>query len=286
MGVILNTPGAFRVITTDIMWPILFTMLFLISPKENVLRYIMKAILVGMWIVTIMDLCFIFVGYGLLPLPITIFTNLNFGYIFNSYHHEFTSTHMVSYLFCVPFLIGLLISDKNKRRFHNYVLLVMSLLIVLLSGRRGLLLVLLPMPFICYLLNKYLKGENWFGKNISKKGFFRILIVIITFIIGILIFNRLATQYLDFSIIKIIENFLEGFTFSDASSSAYIRGTQFFALMNGWLDSPIWGHGAGSYTVECIRSTEQLWAYELSYCALLFQKGILGFLIFCFMIIY
>ena len=49
--------------------------------------------------------------------------------------------------------------------------------------------------------------------------------------------------------------------------------------MKGWWESPFIGNGLGSYTPAIIRSVKMPWSYELSYCAILFHKGIIGLLI-------
>ena len=74
---------------------------------------------------------------------------------------------------------------------------------------------------------------------------------------------------------------------SSTSASENVRLLQFNALMNGWLSAPIFGHGTGSYTPEVVREVaDQPWAYELTYCALLFQKGLVGFVVFFGMIVW
>jgi O-antigen ligase len=50
--------------------------------------------------------------------------------------------------------------------------------------------------------------------------------------------------------------------------------------MAGWSNSPLIGQGLGASADSVVRSEEQPWAYELSYVALLFQVGLLGFIIY------
>jgi O-antigen ligase len=65
-----------------------------------------------------------------------------------------------------------------------------------------------------------------------------------------------------------------------AKESASLRYQQFEALMAGWSNSPLIGQGLGASADSVVRSEEQPWAYELSYVALLFQVGLLGFIIY------
>jgi hypothetical protein len=54
------------------------------------------------------------------------------------------------------------------------------------------------------------------------------------------------------------------------------RRDQFFALVNGWLQHPLFGSGHGASVRDVIRSAEMPWAYELTYLALLYHTGIVG----------
>jgi len=49
---------------------------------------------------------------------------------------------------------------------------------------------------------------------------------------------------------------------------------------------PILGYGHGAGVATSVRSSEAPWTYELTYIALLFQVGILGFLIYFFAILW
>ncbi len=74
---------------------------------------------------------------------------------------------------------------------------------------------------------------------------------------------------------------MEGFQFkSDYSANA--GSEQFFALVDGWVNSPIFGAGLGAVAEGSIRSDEMPWAYELYFISVLFQTGLAGFLAYAF----
>ena len=77
---------------------------------------------------------------------------------------------------------------------------------------------------------------------------------------------------------------MEGFDFKE-DPSAIARKTQFLALIEGWRESPLLGAGHGA-AVAYSRSAKQPWAYELVYVALLYQTGLIGFIIYTFAIIW
>ena len=67
-----------------------------------------------------------------------------------------------------------------------------------------------------------------------------------------------------------------GFRFN-SDAVAMSRRDQFFGLVNGWLQQPLFGSGHGAPVRGLIRSPEMPWAYELTYLALLYHTGIVGF---------
>lgn len=57
------------------------------------------------------------------------------------------------------------------------------------------------------------------------------------------------------------------------------RSSQFAALITGWREHPLLGAGHGA-VASVVRSTEQPWAYELTYLALLFHTGLIGLFVY------
>jgi hypothetical protein len=72
-----------------------------------------------------------------------------------------------------------------------------------------------------------------------------------------------------------------GSLISGGGASESVRAEQFFALLDGWQQNPLFGAGHGASAVGSLRDAEMPWAYELSYVALLFQTGLVGFSIYC-----
>ena len=51
-------------------------------------------------------------------------------------------------------------------------------------------------------------------------------------------------------------------------------------MISSWQENPFFGKGHGAFAVGAKGSGGQPWAYELQYVAILFQTGIVGFLIY------
>lgn len=283
-GILLSTPGAIRVSTTEIVWPIFFVLLFCAFPDKNVIDYVFRGIIVGIWVVSLMDLLLLLTAYGMLPLPMALFDQIDLGYYVNPEGRAFTSGHMVSYLYGIPFVAGLCVVDRDRRRFWpNLILLFLEVFIIALSGRRAMFLLVAIMPFFGYFVYRYSLSRSFFKLKISDRISTVQAVLFPVVCAAVLCLMYVLRGYISF----LIDTLLEGFDFKNATNAdAYVRGAQFSALMNGWLDRPFFGNGAGSFTAECIRSLEQLWAYELSYCALLFQKGLVGFFIFFYLVLH
>lgn len=75
-----------------------------------------------------------------------------------------------------------------------------------------------------------------------------------------------------------ISRFMTIFDFTTNESNIE-RALQYDSLIDGFIQSPLFGAGAGA-AAQYNRSIEQPWAYELSYVGFLFQYGVIGFLLY------
>jgi hypothetical protein len=138
-----------------------------------------------------------------------------------------------------------------------------------------LMLVVAFSPVIALAFAYFLPG-HLFHINIKNiKKFVLMMIAIVS--LFLILLSCLKTVF-GLNMGSLIKMFMEGFDFL-GGGSAGIRYEQFVALLDGWEKHPLLGagHGAG---VSYIRSQEMPWAYELSYVALLFQTGLVGFFLY------
>jgi hypothetical protein len=84
--------------------------------------------------------------------------------------------------------------------------------------------------------------------------------------------NLIGDGYID----RIIERVLRWAGEFDRSG---IRVPQARVLISGFLEAPFFGHGSGT-VASMIRDPLHPWRYELSYFALLYHNGLVGFLIY------
>lgn len=276
-GSVVDNPGAIRTMTVMVIYPLLFLCLSIFFSHIDDFLKIKKALIFGSLLVVLVQLIFLLSAYGAIPSFIaSYFQSLHPGMAVLDIRENsflFTLPNVSSLIFLIPFLSSFILLT-NKFELKNLMLLVMMLVLILLSGRRAFFLSygfsLVFLVFIALYLRKDLQ-TNIFRKLYGVIFFFAISLI----------------AFVSFSGIELqvyIEKFYSIFDFSQNDSNLE-RVYQFRALYDGIANAPLFGSGAGA-AAEYSRSSEQPWAYELSYVAFMFHYGILGFLIYLLGIVY
>ncbi|HDS1734788.1 MULTISPECIES: hypothetical protein [Pseudomonas] len=263
-GALLGNPGALRVLTVMVVYPTLFTILAMLyqGNSDGLERLMVTA---GLLIVLI-DLGFV-VGEIVLPgnpLGVTLralyadeaVVDYGSGYL------KFTLPNVSSVIFLLSFMFCRIICQRIS--LAGLITFLGLLLVVMLSGRRVILVTAVLGPLIAYCMSLGAPGGR--GLAVFKVSLF------VGGAIGLaLVVYSLWPDY-------IYERVSSIFDFgADASNSE--RAVQFGALMDGIVAHPFWGSGAGA-VASYIRSEEMPWAYELFYVSLVFQYGVFGFSIY------
>jgi hypothetical protein len=270
-GLFASNPGALRVSVVHVLWPLVFLVLASgIRTEQHLVHMFRVMVAAGIFIGTYGCL-YILTETGRLPswlLPVqldlqTIFT-LDRGVI------EVTLTSLSTLLFLVPFLVAYVASWPRGRKppvpmVWAYLALLVCGALVLLSGRRALLVALVATPVLVL------------AAIIMTRSRVRRLIVPSVIVLGV---GLVVVNVFSLDIAANVASFQTGFDFNIASGSAGTRAAQFRGLLEGWSESPIFGAGAGAVAPGPIRSFEAPWAYELYFLALLFQAGIVGIFIY------
>jgi O-antigen ligase len=145
---------------------------------------------------------------------------------------------------------------------------------LLVSGRRAFWLVCLLCPIFITVFLKLSKIKVKFSSYLAPSVFMALVITV-------------AFSVFSLNTELITDRIESSFAFNDPTAeSNYLRKEQFDALVNGWKESPLLGAGLGASAKGSVRDNDAPWAYELSYWALLFQTGIVGFLIYTASIIW
>lgn len=273
-------PGAHRVLTVMAIYPLLFALLGFYWRKDDAKK---------------LKNAFIWIGFLLiLSQALYIGSSLGYdgGFIYNLMqslygdiavidqgedYFLFTLPNVSSLIFLLPFyFIGFLFDSKFNIKY--LLLFFSSVVVVLLTGRRA--------AYLSFMISNVLIfsviGTGYFisKRNVPKINRGQIILFSIGLIlfVFIIIFIGLQKWDLVFEDIQSIFNF-------ESNASNLERKYQFEALITGIQQNVLFGSGAGA-AAGYARSLEQPWAYELSYVALLFQYGLLGFIIYTAGILY
>jgi len=275
IGVINNTPGALRVSTVYVLWPLIFTVLISGISTDKMFSNLTKVLIISLIAIGIYDLSYMLYAYGWLPKFLYIPIDQGQAVGFYSGFVEFRLYNISSLLFLVPFCIAALFvwtdnSDMPISRKWLWISFVLGMLLVFLSGRRALIGVVAISPFITLFFKHFLPKKD---SKLNRKKLIRTFVGLILILFGIYIYLYFIYG---FNLQSLIKMFLEGFDFQ-YSGSAIKRKTQFYTLLEGWSKHPLFGAGHGA-SFSYKRLSKHPWAFELSYVALLYQTGLIGFL--------
>jgi hypothetical protein len=276
LGLLNDAPGALRMSTVYILWPLIFTIFVAAVSDERRLRGLLVVLVTATIAIGLYTLSYILHAAGWLPdsLYISLDQEQNIGF-----YHGYIKyiMHSVSSLFfLVPYVIAALMTWPRKQAIPIasvwlWIAFILGIILVLLSARRALLVVVTISPLIALFFQGLLPSSmRWVRRDVGL----RFLLYAGIFLAGLLI--CLAIIY-KFSLWSLTETFAVGWDLT-GDESALARRDQFFPLLQEWSESPLFGVGHGASAKGYIRSVEQPWAYELAYLALLFHTGMLGFL--------
>jgi O-antigen ligase len=281
-GLFLGTPGASKSIQVYVLWPIVYLVLLSGVRSTRVLHGLERTLVFSSVFIGLFGTFFSLSELNILPqMPYqdSIFASDDLRAGFNDGGAGLSFPGINSLAFLFPFLIAASVVYGAPRigrpisRRWLLIALLLNLPLVLLSGRRGIQLVVILAPFLTLALGHFQPPKE------------RLLLLrsLRSVVVGLVLLVALAIPLLNMvygvTYQGVASRFSEGFDFSSSnqSDSATGRIEQYVALMNGWAESPLIGKGLGASANISIRSELFPWSYELYYVALLFQTGLLGF---------
>ncbi len=273
-GLMHDAPGAVRVGTVYAMWPIVH-MLFLHGLARRRMLWgatfimLLASIFIGVYAV-------IYVLNVLGWVPPALYVPIDQGQAIGLHegYVEINLYSLSSLLFLVPFALTCLVVWPRDvklpvRRGWAWAALICGLVCILISGRRALLLIVGVAPVFILAFMPFMPAP---ARRASRGTMMQAMIVLTLCAAGFIAY----LSVLGVTLGSLVDMFLEGFEFS-RDHAAVLRRQQFWALLSGWSEQPVLGAGHGASAPGVIRSPAMPWAYELSYLALLFHVGIVGF---------
>lgn len=265
VGVLNQTPNPFSKITVTFIWPLFFSYLFCHIKSESYYMILVKTMF---WIhsfIVIYDLLFAFsiiIGF---PFP-NIYPQVGTGFSFYTTASRLNFANLNTLTYTAP-LFGFLFVANYKfgiNQVIQIIILILTMFLFILSGRRSVMALFLLLPFIIYLLKFLLPKEC--RKRVSRVTYtILICCALLLLIIGI-VYPELINGYWDV--------FIKAFD----SDREPIKFTQLKMFIEKFYESPIWGHGFGYEFYEPAIGGRGIYdtEYELQYFIKLAQTGIIG----------
>lgn len=280
-GIAMGNPGAVRVLSVMFFYPLIFP-IFAFCYKSSYNEKLFRVFKISAWVVVIFDLLYITAMIlneaTIVNIVEGIFKNQMYSVTDAEDYFKFTLPNISSLLFLIPCIVVSVMFGYTRIKIYDGVLIFLMLLVGVLSGRRALFVTAGMGPLLAYVMTFGTTQHNKLSfVHRSRSRWIILFALFIAMLWFFHVFER-SDYYIDqlFSVFDFSEN-----------TSNIERRMQFYALLEGWGNSPIFGAGAGA-AAEYSRSIEQPWAYELSYVAFLFQYGIIGFLLYaggiCFIV--
>lgn len=168
-------------------------------------------------------------------------------------------------LYC--FLFSYYCLDNKKIGIKEWLLIVLGMFFIILSSRRIMIMGLLYIPIIVIISSIYVKLGYKQGRLVRQKLFSLYIVPIVVSIFG------LGYIFLDSE--DAILFFSSAFSSDgDLGMAENARLDQYTALMKGWYENFFMGAGTG---VDASISRSNIpGTYELSYFAILFERGLIG----------
>lgn len=269
-AIIRGNPAPIKYFPTYVIWPILFFLIALLVDKDIFLKLIkcmryaltiiaLTGIVAFIYLNITVDLESFIFGFGAAIRP---------GFPFLAIY----SGAITSMIFLYVFFLVLYLLDKRFLKRMDKFNLIIGFIFIFATSRRVIFIILALTVILSILFIFVFEHQYWksYKKNIAKKIF--------VFSIFILIIGGVVIQ-LELFEFELLFEFIGDAIGDDSSGINYDpRLLQFDALVQGWTDNPIMGNGTG-VDAEVVRS-ELPGTYELSYVALLFERGLFGITIY------
>lgn len=257
--------GVFDALRLYVIWSFVFLLLFslfrsVMTFKNIHVAFVASGILISL--INFVGLTDQIANWGLIPAGILEALELRVG-IHDGYI-QITSRNIGPLFFIVPYLIALQFraDAKGTNSAFTKLSLLLSVLLVAVSGRRALWLVVALTPCAILLL-AYLTNSRDLIRS-RARGFLAAYSVAVVLVLGassVLVPRLQEVGY--------VRHFTDAFLLEDE------RSIQKHFLLDAFKESPLIGSGFGAYG-GYVRSEERPWTYELTYLQMLFNLGFVG----------
>ncbi|GEM_PF-910567 len=278
LGIQRHNPGARAEAPVFVLWPIVYVVLITGIDAVAAFKWINLTLLAAAIAICLYDLDWIAVNVNWLPRA--AFVDLQQDARFRPFdgYIQFNLNSLASLMFLTPYVLSRATDLRSIRsraeRIAVLIAVVLTLAITVLALRRALLVVVLvAAPITILAATAAMKRTDRLAY--AKRALVTLAAVGVA---GILVLSA-ATLTHQFNPGGYVNAVVTGVELGSSEAGPKARGDQLKSLTEGWRQSPLIGNGLGA-VASVIRSPSQPWAYELSYNALLFKTGIIGFVLY------
>ncbi|MEK4047181.1 hypothetical protein NSU18_26570 [Paenibacillus sp. FSL H8-0048] len=278
-----NNPQPLNLFGVYFIYPIIYFIFIIVISNSQYFEYVIKASIASFSITLIYNIVYVFVINGYIGfIPKNIFFNINeniggmdLGFI------KYSSESISYFIFFVPMILATyLIREKNTKRKNMYLILMfLGVLSAVFSGRTAFIITLIITPMVIIFLaykSKILIDKRKLMLIVFYSLLFIVLLVTFLGVDFKLLFEKVSGSFSS-------ENIINNSGIIDSGGS--IRINQFKDLIKTWTYKPLLGWGDAAISINPTRN-DLGGIYELSYLALLMQRGLVGSLIFLLQIIW
>ena len=279
-----NGFDAYTRININVLEPIFYLMLILLIDSDTVdfgFRIIEKIALV----VTIYNLVFFASINNIIPFEISQYMpgiSLDYGGLYLGYN-KITAQNISWLIFLVPYYISELFICNNTKKKREYVVLtILGIINSLISLRTAYLLSIVLAFIFAYILDCVA------NKKIKIISFIKIIFIFVFAIFIIYLIKPSIFSVAEKVISDVVAAFQDTSTvneFGVVDKGGTIRQTQLEILVENWKKRPVFGWGDPSDAENYARS-DVVGSYELTYMAMLMQRGVFGLSIYILLIIW
>jgi hypothetical protein len=183
-----------------------------------------------------------------------------------------STSSLPALLFVQPYVVGFLITNPNKRSRTLSLLAVVMTTIMVLSGRRILLIIAVLSPLAAAIGMRLLYPRHHIAKPVVWRGTFAFAGAAV---LALALVVRLAGISIDATFSHLTDSLKpEWVTADGVLPNPRIETIK--QLFEGWQARPLFGFGSGASYANYTRSEEAPWSYEVVYMQFLYSWGICG----------
>lgn len=264
IGYFNDNLGAYSFFKVELFYPLLLFFCIVTIKNKKIMPYTSKAIVASSIFISFYTLSLLLYNLGKWPFDFfwiiddTSAVGMHVGYT------HITNTNLSMMIFIFPFLTLL---SKQERKMSNlgfklyFFTLLFAAIAMFLSGRRILWII----AFLSFVF-------AFFKSELKMSSKIKIFVIVIVFII---FFLTIFGEKLDINLNGLWERFINVFSKKDEYGDDNVRFIQMHKLIDGFIESPFIGKGAGATIEGYYRSKESPWIFEASYHMILFNSGII-----------